>query len=118
MLVRVKTIDQHLVEAEIGGKGEAIGGVEVDGVGMRPCLPILVYARAAMLHDNGRFAQRAVFANRQHADAAAAVVCREDILAALVNDEVTWSGTARGLLIEQLQIAGCGVDGKSTDAAG
>jgi len=52
-------VDQNLIHAQVGGKGKAIGGIEVDRMGMRPSLTLRIDARSRVLDDGRRIAHTA-----------------------------------------------------------
>src|SRR6185369_3404153 len=56
----VEFIDQELVEAEVGGDGEAIAGRDVDRVSVRAGFALLINARAFVLEGARRFLQRTI----------------------------------------------------------
>ena len=58
---RIKPANQHLVQPQVGRKGEPVGSVHVDGVGMRPLLALPINAGSLVLNQRGRLAQPSVW---------------------------------------------------------
>src|SRR5579885_1402070 len=73
-LIGIEAVDKHLIESQIGDKGEVIGGIEVDGMCMRFLLTGWIDALAAMLTKRGTFTESAILFDVQHRGTAAAVV--------------------------------------------
>ena len=116
-VVEVEVVDQQLVDAEIGGEGAAVGGVENDRVGVRSGLPHGVDAGALVLNETGQRGQASVRLDRQHGHAAAAVVGQQRISLRGVYADVTGDLAAGELLVQVGQGAGGGVDGVGLDDA-
>ena len=70
----VDRIDEHLVDAQVGGKGVFVVGGDHNRVGMWPLLAAWVDRRTLVLDEIRSRAERAIFADWQDGDAAAAVV--------------------------------------------
>src|SRR5205814_1467879 len=102
----VETIDENLVQAEVGGEGELVGGVEINRVRVRLRLSRLDDARTLMLHRGGCGAEFAVGINGERGDAAAAVIGHEHVLSFLIDGDETRAGPLRRLLIEERQLRG------------
>src|SRR5262245_38500584 len=111
---RIEPIDKKLVESQIGGHGKAIGRIEVDGVGMRPFLPVRIDTRTLVLDKRGGWTQPAVVRDRKHRHTAAAVVGNQDVLAGAVHGDVAWSGAFGRLLVHELQFPRSRLDLKRT----
>src|SRR5262249_52952673 len=94
-LVRVELVDEELVQAEVGGHGEAVGGIDVDRVAVWTLLPARVSALAPMLDERGCFLQLPVCVDGQHRNAAAAVVGDQNVLASAIDNEVARAGAHR-----------------------
>src|SRR5687768_17394865 len=84
-------------------------------MGVRLLLPLLVDAAPLVLDDAAPFFQAAVRADRERADAAAAVIGSQDALAAGIDRHVARPAAAGRLLVDQLQLAGRWIDRQSTD---
>src|SRR5262245_57681988 len=100
-LGRVDAVDEDLVQASVRDESEAVGGVEVDGVGQWPLLGVV----PGVLDQRRRRAEAAVFLDRYATGVAAAVVGDQHVLALLVHGDKTRSWSARRLLVEQPQVA-------------
>src|SRR5439155_16038511 len=100
-LVGIEPVDHHLVEPQVGDESVAIGGIEIDGMGVRSFLALLVDARAVMLHEARCLTQMPISANGQGAGAAAAVIGDQDMFALAIDDDVAGTGAAGGLLVQQ-----------------
>ena len=109
----IEAIDEDLVDAQVGGVGEPVVGTEVDRMGARRTLTRRVDARSGVLNEGGGRLQPAVEANRQHRDAAAAIVRDEHVAPGLVHDEVNRTPSARRLLVERRQLAAAALDGEA-----
>ncbi len=114
-LFGVEAVHQHLVEPEVGDVREAIGGIDIDGVGVRCLLPLRVDARSRVLDEGRRRLQRAVCPDRHNRDASSTVIGNEHVAAGLVHHEVGRAASDRRLLIECSQPARVPVDGERAD---
>src|SRR5438477_301518 len=70
----LKTIEEELVNSQIGCDREAPVRRRVRRMRMRTSLAFLVYARAGVLYESRRLAESAVFSYRKHGRASASVV--------------------------------------------
>ncbi len=82
---------------------------------VRPFLPLLIDAAAVMLTESRGGPELAVGGYRKHTDAAAGIIGRQDMLACFVYHEMARPGASRGLLIQQGQISGLGINGECAD---
>jgi hypothetical protein len=60
----------------------------------------------------------AIIGDWERGDAAGAVVSDEEIFAGFIEEEVAWAGAHGGLLVDEGELAGLGVDGEGAEAAG
>ena len=86
----VEAVDEDVVRAEVACVREA--AVYVDRVCVRAFLAPRVRARADVLHGGRCGCDGAVVADGERGDAAAVVVCREDGLAARLDEDVAIAG--------------------------
>ncbi len=110
-------VGQNLIQPEIGHEHRLAVRREHRGVAVRAGLTPAIHARALMLHEGGRFAQRAIVMHGVFGDAAAAVVRDVQEFAGRVQRQVAGTIAAGRHGIQQLQLAGLGVHGERTDAA-
>src|SRR5207244_11099842 len=111
----VVLVDHDFVQAQVGDDGKSVGGVQVDGMGMRSFLSLLVDAGAVMLDEGRGRAKPAVRFNRKDAHASSRVIGGQHMLACLVYDQMARSRSTRRSLIQQHQIPSSWVDGKCAD---
>ena len=111
----VEFVDEDFVQSEIGGEGVVVGGIEVDGVSMGSFLACWVYAGAFVLMKGDGGSQGAVFVDGEADDASASVVGHEGMFAFLVDGDVTGAGAFGGLLVEEFELSGLGIQGIGGD---
>ena len=116
-VVQVKVVDQQLVDAQIRSKGQAVGGVQDDRVGVRTGLPHGVDAVSLVLNEAGERSQASVRLDRQHRHAAAAVIGQQHIRLGGVHADVARDLAARELLVQVGECAGGRIDGIRLDDA-
>src|SRR5947207_15580686 len=88
----VESINEDLVETQVGDEGEPIGGVKVDGVGVRTFLASGIDALPLMLNRRRGFSEPPVVSQRKRSTATAPVVGDEDVLSGRVDDEMARPG--------------------------
>ena len=98
---RVERVDEDVVGPEVGHGDETVRGVRIDTVGMGAGLATLVRARALVLQEGARGADRTIGLERQAGDGARAVVGREEELARPVQRDVGGALPFRFLRVEQ-----------------
>ena len=107
--LRVEGVDQHLVEAEIGGEGEPIGGIEIDRVRVRFFLPLRIDAVPLVGDHAGGRPQLAACDNRERGDAPATVVGHQHMPPGGVHIQVAGPRSARQFGVQHGQSIGGGV---------
>src|SRR5580700_10252793 len=80
----VESIDKGFIEAEVVHNGKAVVGRQVDRVGVWSFLALRICAVAAVLHECRRLTQTAIIEHRKYRDAAARVVCHQNVLSSFV----------------------------------
>src|SRR6266852_2941017 len=113
----VEVKDRELVQAKVRLNHKAIVRGDPNPVGMRPFLPLLVHARAVVLHKTGGFSQTSILMHGKASNASAAVVRHQNIFPGLVQRNMTGPTAAAGYLIEQLKRAAAMIDGKRADGS-
>ena len=88
----IEPVDQDLVQTQIRGKRKLVRGIEIDRVRVRRFLTLLVHARSAMLDCSGRGGEKPIGADRQNADASAAIICNQYVSSRGIDDQVTGTG--------------------------
>lgn len=114
---RFKFVDEDFVQAQITGEHKTIIGRGSDEMRVRAGLALRVHARTDVLNGGGRRPEAAVGADGQGGDAAGAVVGYESAVAGGIHRDVTGAGAARGLLVEQRELAGLSIKGVGADCA-
>ena len=114
---RVEPVDKQTVDAEVGHQDEPVGGIDNDGVGVGVSLALGIDAVAGVLHERGARADAAVGLQDEGGEVAARVVGHEDVVAGLVQADVTGVFAAGGHLVQQIEVAGFRVDRVPTDPA-
>ena len=114
-LGRVEPVDHHLVDAKVRDVGEPIARIDVDRMRVRCLLALRVDARTRVLDEGRCRLQRTIRADRQHRDTPAAIIRNEDVLAAVVDDEVRRAATDRRLPVQRGERAGLAVDREGAD---
>src|SRR5882724_8772263 len=108
----VESVYEQLVHSQIGHDGEAVVRRNVDRMRVSLGLEGRIPALADVFHERSLLAQRTVVFDPQDRNAAAAKICHQDIVAGLVDGEVTRAGPSGGQGVQQAQLAGCGIDGE------
>src|SRR5580765_628955 len=70
----VEAIDDHLIEAQIDGKREAVVGRSTDPVGVRAFLAFFIGTGARMLNETASGAETAITMHGKRGDAAAVII--------------------------------------------
>src|SRR5579862_5523101 len=104
-VVRVESIDQEFIQAEIRHYGKAVGGGEDDVVSVRFFLALGVDAGAEVLDEVGRIAQHTVRFDRQNSHAAAGIIGDQYVLAGLIDGEMTGVRAARSDGVQRGELA-------------
>ncbi len=117
-LVRVEPVDHDPVQAEVGHEGEAIGGIEVDAVGVRAFLAARVHARTLVLEEAASRAECPIGLQPDHRHAPAAVIRHQHVPTGLVHDQMAGASAPGALLVQESQLAGVGLDGERADRTG
>jgi hypothetical protein len=68
------------------------------------------YLPADVFHESGLFTKGAVFLDSQDRNAAAAEICHQNVVAGLVDGEVTRARPSRRQRVQQMQLAGFGIN--------
>jgi hypothetical protein len=117
---RVEFVGHYFVEAEIGDEGEALGGIEINGMGVRFLLAGFIDAGAGVLDEGaGFFGEFALGIDRVGDDVAAGIIGDEDVLAGFIDDDVARVGPFRGNGVDFGELCGIGrIDFITGDGAG
>ena len=114
--VEIQTVDDDPVEAEVGTEGETIAGIDVDRVCVRALLPLRIDAGSLVLAEIRHLPEAAVIGDGMHGDTAASVIGTQDKTSGRIDGIVT-GRAARGLQVQEGQIARIRVDGEGADGA-
>src|SRR5712692_4125255 len=113
----VEVKDRELVQAKVRLNHKAIVRGDPNPVGMRPFLPLLVHARAVVLHKTGGFAQTSIFTHGKTRDASSAVIRHQNIFSRFVQRNMARPTATAAYLVEQLKRAAAVIDSKRADGA-
>src|SRR6266508_3028676 len=109
---RVERVDDQLIDAQIGNDHKAIVGRGCSRVRVRPLLALWVGAAALMLNEVGRRAKRAIGRDAVDADAARAVIRRQQPSAGRVERQMAGRVAATELMIDWLDRPRISVEAK------
>ena len=99
IVTKTHVSDHDLVDTKICYESESVVGAGVYRMCVRAFLALGVCTGAGVLDGGCGFGEAAVFINWDHACAAAAVVCDEDVFSFGIYADVTGARTAGGLLV-------------------
>src|SRR6266850_2045521 len=98
---QIEFIDEDFVQAEICSENQFVVGIDIDAMRVRSFLALWIGARSLVLYKARGFTKGAIGFNREGSDAAASIVSDENDLARMVGGDVTGTGAAGRLLIEE-----------------
>src|SRR4051812_45194095 len=116
--VGVHVVDEDVVRAEVADVEEAAGGIEGCAVGIGLGLSTGVDAGAVMGNNRTGVVESAVGSNGKRGDTGAVVVGCDEEMAGGMDGEMRWVLSTGGLLIEEGEVSGGGIDDEGVDGAG
>src|ERR1700688_577782 len=82
---------------------------------VRPLLSLGIGSVAGVLHERRRLAQAAIFQDGEYRDAPSGVIRHQNMLSALVDDDVAGICATGRNLVQKCQFAGGAIDGERAD---
>ena len=114
----IETVNENRVETQVGNKDETIVWRNLNPVGVRSFLALLVGAESAGILDvGGVFAEFAVGKNGKDDHVAGGIVRGEKIFAGFVEGKIARIFTESGELIELRELGGLGIEREGGDGA-
>ena len=113
----VELVDERFVETEIVYDGETVVGRQIDGVSVWAFLPLWICAVTGVLHKGRSLTQASIVEHRKYCDAAAGVVCHQNILSGFVHGDVAGICAVGGDFIQKCQFARRAIDGEGADCS-
>lgn len=109
-------VDADLIDSEVGDEGEAIGGIEINGVGVRLSLPFWVRSRTRMLNQTRNRADFPFRAHRKDDRIGVTIAGGKNISARVVNRDVAKFRSWGELPIDERKLSRFRFDGKRRSA--